>query len=64
MDLKNGLSKVNKKILLRCMLLGIWLFLLLWENRSRYLVNFIPIMIILTTISLADIISLFKLNKK
>lgn len=63
MDLKNRLSKIDKKFLLRCMLLGIWLFLLLWENRSRYLVNFIPIMIILTTISLSDVTLLLKLKK-
>jgi hypothetical protein len=27
-------------------MLGIMMFLLIWENRSRYLVNFIPIMLI------------------
>ena len=27
-------------------MLGIMMFLLIWENRSRYLVNFIPLMLI------------------
>lgn len=57
LDLKNNL---DEKTLLRCSLLGIMLFLILWENRSRYLVNFVPIMIVLSTLSLNTIILSFK----
>ena len=65
-DLKNKTCQLDNKTLLRCILLGIWLFLLIWETRSRYLVNFVPIMIVLATLSLYSIVHLEKKisNKK
>ena len=61
-DLKNKTNLLDNKTLLRCVLLGIWLFLLIWETRSRYLVDFVPIMIVLTVLSLYSIVN-FEKNK-
>lgn len=56
-DLKSKTNLLDNKTLLRCTILGIWLFLLIWETRSRYLVDFVPVMIILTILSLYSIIN-------
>ena len=57
MDLKNKINLLDNKVLLRCTLSGSWLFLLIWETRSRYLVDFVPVMIILTVLSLDNIVN-------
>lgn len=62
LDIKTQINSLDNKTLLRCMLFGIWLFLLIWETRSRYLVDFVPIMIILTVLSLANFVN-FEKNK-
>ena len=45
-------GKFDNITLLQCSLLGIWLFLLLWESRSRYLVNYVPLMVTFAVYSL------------
>ena len=62
-DLKGKINRLDNKTLLRCGLLGLWLFLLIWESRSRYLVDFVPIMIVLTTLSLVDVNTLIENSK-
>ncbi len=41
--------KVDKTILLKGLLFSIFIFLLIWEARSRYLYNFTPVFILLAT---------------
>ena len=62
--LKRNDNKFNYILLLQCILLGIWLFLLIWETRSRYLVNFVPLMIVLATLSLNLIYEKINVNNK
>ncbi|NLZ46866.1 MAG: phospholipid carrier-dependent glycosyltransferase [Clostridiales bacterium] len=40
-------KRVTKMALVRLIVFGIALFLLIWETRSRYLINYIPLMIIM-----------------
>ena len=42
----------NKVLVLKLSLLGIFFFLLLWETNSRYLVNFLPVIILLQEYSI------------
>lgn len=49
----SALSHINKKDIyhfsLNLSVFGIILFLLMWETRSRYILNYIPIFILLAT---------------
>ncbi|MBP3596594.1 MAG: hypothetical protein J6J60_04245 [Clostridia bacterium] len=45
-SLKSIKNKQYDKSYIRISIFGVMLFLLLWENRSRYLVNYIPIFIL------------------
>ena len=45
----------DKSNIIRVAIFGMLLFLLLWETRSRYLVNYIPILIIGAVIGFSDI---------
>ena len=42
---------------------GLFLFLLIWETRSRYLVNFVPIFILLGIDGIQGIRSLLPVKK-
>ena len=42
---------------------GLFLFLLIWETRSRYLVNFVPIFILLGIDGIQEICSLLPMKK-
>ena len=51
--------------LLKIALMGLFMFLLAWETRSRYLINYLPIMLILFIYSLDKIAQLkISVNKK
>ena len=41
------LSKKSEIDYLRLSLIGLFIFFLLWENRSRYIFNYIPIFILI-----------------
>ena len=48
-------KKINKTVIIPISIFGIFIVLLFWENRSRYLVNYIPIFIILITLFFYEI---------
>lgn len=48
-------TKDKNKNILKLTIFGVFLFYLLWETRSRYLINYIPIMVLLTTEGLEKI---------
>ena len=57
--IKNKLDE--KKVILYITMFGFMIFLLIWENRSRYIFNIVPIMLLLET----DAVELLtKFNKK
>lgn len=50
-----GSQSRSKAVLLRIILIGVYVFFLLWEARSRYLVNFSPLFIVLAADSFKNI---------
>lgn len=59
--IKGAVSKqFNREILLKIILCGIYFFLVIWESRSRYLVNFTPFFIMLMASAVRDLSYCFK----
>ena len=60
-----SIKRNNSKMLaLEISLLGIFIFLLIWETNSRYLVNFLPVLIILQEYSISLLWKRFAYKKK
>ena len=58
-------DKIGAELLLKIILCGVFSFFLLWEARSRYLVNFTPVFLLLEGYSIERIwLILPKKNKK
>lgn len=55
-------KRINREILLKIIFCGIYFFLVIWESRSRYLVNFTPLFILIVAASIRDI-SFLKKNR-
>ncbi len=51
---------INYELTLRIAIFGLFLFLLIWETRSRYLVNYLPIMQIISFIGIEEIYDILK----
>lgn len=51
-------KELSKEILLRLIVFGLFLFLFIWETRSRYLVNYLPIMQIISFMAIEEIYQL------
>lgn len=48
-------KRINREILLKIIFCGIYFFLVVWESRSRYLVNFTPIFLMIFAGAIRDI---------
>lgn len=48
-------KRINREILLKIIFCGIYFFLVIWESRSRYLVNFTPLFILIIAASIRDV---------
>ena len=57
-------KRITKTGLIRLIVFGIALFLLIWETKSRYLVNFVPIMILVSADGMNYLSGLIKFYKK
>jgi hypothetical protein len=60
LDTKSKNINKDKDLFLRFSILGIYLFLLIWEANPRYLVNFLPVFILCATkgiITISDLLS-------
>lgn len=53
-------KKPSPKLILRLALAGLMVFFLFWETRSRYIVNFVPIFLLLLTLELSDLAAWFR----
>jgi hypothetical protein len=60
---KNEFSVGAVKFILRLSLLGVILFFLIWETRSRYIVNYTPIFVLLLTLELPDFAKFLKASQ-
>ena len=60
---KNGDNKKDVEIISKLIIMGMVTFFMIWEARSRYLVNFIPILIICEIYGIDNIINKFELRK-
>ncbi|MCL2038674.1 hypothetical protein FWG86_02120 [Candidatus Saccharibacteria bacterium] len=58
------LTVENVKLILRLTLLGVILFFLFWETRSRYIVNYTPIFLLLLALELHDLRHLIKIKRR
>lgn len=60
-SIKKNKSEVNQKLLAcRIAIFGIFAFMLLWECNSRYLLVFIPVLILLSVDGLSSLVNLFR----
>lgn len=53
---QSSFSVGSVKFILRLAILGLALFFLFWETRSRYIVNYTPIFVLLLTLELPDLL--------
>ena len=53
-------KEINYIFILRLSVFGLFLFLLIWETRSRYLIHYLPIMQIITFAGIEEIYNLIK----
>ena len=53
----------KNETILRLSIFGLFLFLLIWETRSRYLVNYLPVMQIISFIGIERLYEFLKAGK-
>ncbi len=57
-------TKRNLQLILNISIFGIFIFFLIWEARSRYIVNFIPILLLSSFLGIESLINYFKIRKE
>lgn len=55
-------KRINREILLKIIFCGIYFFLVIWESRSRYLVNFTPFFLMIFAGTIRDISNFYSVR--
>lgn len=64
--LRNYLDKTkrNLQLILNISIFGLFIFFLIWETRSRYIVNFIPILLLSSFLGVESLINYLKIRRR